>query len=112
MSFLQTIEEWDGGALASQLDEAMRDMAAAVVENQGPGKITLVISMKPNAENQAVMEAKVNVAAPRGRVGLRMVFVDGEGELHRRDPRQTDIADFLDKSKRNTTNNPTKEEGK
>lgn len=95
MTFLEMLTMIRDGALVAQLTDETKDVIASVVENGKKGSITLKITFEPNGESALTIIPEVTAKQAKAGVGKAVLFADGGGELHRRDPRQGDVEDYL-----------------
>lgn len=83
-----------GGAIAEDLSEQLARLVLAVLDTEKSGKLNLTITLKPNDGTVAVA-TELKVTTPQPTRGAGIFFADGEGNLLRRDPRQTDMFSSL-----------------
>jgi hypothetical protein len=89
-AFGDLLREHRNGSTHDELSDAMRDLVAAVVEENKVGKLTLTISIKPMGRGDGLeVAADIKVAAPKSRPGVSIFFASPENSLVRQDPRQT-----------------------
>lgn len=93
MKYRELIPQLDYGATEGELDEAIATVANAVKEQQKRGSITLTLTFDPVKHNEAQVEIteSIKVVTPqRGRASTTM-FIQKDGSLSRRDPRQPEL---------------------
>ena len=92
-TFADTIRQLSGGRLDELLLESMREVIAGVHNTGKPGKLTLILTVKPNEENRTVfIDPDVKTAVPKPNAGASLFFSNEEGELMRTDPLQPEFA--------------------
>lgn len=106
MTFLEMLTMIRDGALVAQLTDETKDVIASVVENGKKGSITLKITFEPNGESALTIIPEVTAKQAKAGIGKAVLFADGGGELHRRDPRQGDIEDHLRRVSSTTPRSP------
>jgi hypothetical protein len=91
--FAAFLHDQRGGVLHSELSEALAEVSQAVMLHNKGGKVTLTISVKPagNAEHTVFIGDDVKVQVPQAEKPTSMFFVDDEGNVSRRDPRQAEL---------------------
>lgn len=90
--FAAFVQEQRGGGLHGELSDALADLVNAVQETGKPGTLTLAVKVTPNKDGVTVMVTdKITVKAPEGDRGAAIFFVQGDGNLVRRDPRQIEL---------------------
>lgn len=91
--FAAWLQEQRNGALHTELSEALAEVAAAALEHNKPGKVTLTISVKPAAVGQPTVFVadEVKTVIPQAEKPTSLFFADGRGNLTRRDPRQAEL---------------------
>lgn len=90
-SFCDILRECQRGAALADLDDRLSELTAAVKQTRVAGKITLVLSMKPDGDNSVEVDTKVTLAKPNAKRGKSIFFVNQENDLVRNDPRQPDL---------------------
>lgn len=90
--FAAVIQEQRNGGLHSELSHELAALVAAVQETQKAGTLTLTMKVTPNRDGVTMMVTdKVVVKLPEGDRGAAIFFVEGDGNLVRKDPRQLEI---------------------
>lgn len=86
------LQEQRGSGLHGELSDALADVARAVSEHGKAGSLTLTVKLKPSKIDGAVeVEDDIKVKVPQADRGAALFFVDGDGNLSRRDPRQPEL---------------------
>lgn len=90
--FAAFIQEQRGGGLHGELSDAMQTLVQAVDEHRKPGTLTLTVKIAPNSDGATVtVSDKLVLKAPEGDRGAAIFFIDVDGNLVRRDPRQIEL---------------------
>jgi hypothetical protein len=90
--FAAFIQEQRGGGLHGELSHELANLVNAVQETQKPGTLTLTLKVAPNKDGVTVtVSDKIKAAVPEADRGAAIFFVQGDGNLVRRDPRQTEL---------------------
>jgi hypothetical protein len=82
------------GGTHDELTYGLHDLIAAVKDHGKAGSLTLTISVAPvgaGAERQVMVTDRVALKAPTGKRPTSMFFVDDDGNLTRKDPRQPEL---------------------
>lgn len=82
------------GMLHDELSDALNAMAESVRELDGAAKLTITITMKPAAKlagDIVEIADTVKVVLPEPARGSALWWVDGAGNLSRRDPNQPEL---------------------
>lgn len=98
--FAAWLQEQPGG-LHQELSDLLADLGAAVTEHEAGGQITLTVKMRPmpHADKSVVQvftDVKHSLPTPARAAG--MFFTDDHGNLHRDNPRQTQLPIIRDVS--------------
>lgn len=90
--FAAFLQEQRGGGLHGELSDAISEIVAACIEHDKKGQLVLTIDVKPNADGATVTIAdKIKAVIPEANRGAAIWFVDGEGNLSRRNPAQPEL---------------------
>lgn len=90
--FAAVIQEQRSGLLHSELSHELASLVSAVLSTGKAGTLTLAVKVTPNKDGVTVMVTdKVTVKMPEGERGAAVFFVQGDGNLVRRDPRQLEM---------------------
>ena len=93
MKIRELIPQLDYGATEDELNDAILAVALAVQEQQKAGSITLTLKFDPvkNNPSQVEITEAIRVVTPqRGRASTTL-FIQKDGTLSRRDPRQPEL---------------------
>lgn len=88
MAFLTTIAELAYGEAVAEYDTAINEMALAVKEHQKPGTMTIVLKFLPKGGDQIEVVDSYKVSKPEHGRQSTITYVQRDGSLSRRDPRQ------------------------
>lgn len=92
--FVEFLLQQAYGGTHDELTFGLHDLIAAVKDHGKGGSITLTIKVDPlgkGVERQVVVTDNVTVKAPTGKRPTSMFFVDDDGNLTRKDPRQPEL---------------------
>lgn len=90
--FAAVIQEQRNGGLHSELSHELAALVSAVQETQKPGTLTLTMKVAPNKDGVTMtVTDKVVAKIPENDRGAAIFFVQGDGNLVRRDPRQLEM---------------------
>lgn len=82
------------GGTHDELTYGLHDLIAAVKDHGKAGTLTLKISVAPvgkGDERQVMVTDAVTLKAPEGKRPTSIFFVDSDGNLTRKDPRQPEL---------------------
>lgn len=99
MNFNRTIQDIRDGQLLALLSDKLAEVVEAVAEHGKAGAISLTLKVKPNGEGAVTITSEVKAKSPEPTVGDAIFFVDDNGNLLRRNPRQADIEDEIAKKR-------------
>lgn len=91
MNILQLLEGLSGGRVMEDLDERLNEVLDAVNRTRKSGTVTLKIDLKPAKDSevsQVGVFADVSGTIPHVERNREYFYVDRDGNLSRRDPRQ------------------------
>lgn len=90
--FAAFIQEQRNGGLHGELSHGLAELVTAVQETQKPGTLTLTVKVQPNKDGVTMtVTDKVVSKLPEGDRGAAIFFIQGDGNLVRRDPRQLEM---------------------
>lgn len=90
--FAAFVQEQRSGGLHGELSDGLSELVTAVSEHRKAGTLTLTLKVTPNNDGVTVtVTDKVAVKAPEADRGAAIFFVDEDGNLLRRDPRQIEL---------------------
>lgn len=90
--FAAFVQQQRSGGLHGELSDALAELVTAVQETQRPGTLTLSIKVAANKDGSTVtVTDKVSTKIPEGDRGAAIFFIEGDGNLVRRDPRQIEL---------------------
>lgn len=90
-----------GGATHNELNEAVEDLARAVMSTNKPGSVSFTITIKPDGGNRIMVTDKVVLKSPEFNRAASMFFIDESGKPSRKDPNQMVLEEFRDVLKQN-----------
>jgi len=91
---LAVLLEMRNGLVASDLNSRFNEVLAAVLDNAGPGELTIKLKFAPSrlASGGAVIEIEAQhsttMKKPENKIGKSAFFVGRDGKLSRDDPNQ------------------------
>lgn len=97
INFLEFLQSFRRGELLSQADRELEKVVEAMAETGGDGKLVIELPFKLNKAGQIECTPKVKATVPQRPMGTGIYFADDEGRLSRRDPRQYDIEDEIER---------------
>lgn len=90
--FAAFLQEQRNGGLHGELSDAISEVVAAALEHGKKGQLVLTIDVKPNADGATVLITdKIKATVPEPNRGAAIWFVDGDGNLSRRNPAQPEL---------------------
>lgn len=90
--FIKLITELEYGQAVCDFDEAVRTVIAAVSEHQKPGALTIKLKFVPQGMgDQVTVEDSYKVERPERDRMKTIMYVQRDGGLSRRDPRQPEL---------------------
>lgn len=92
-NLLELIEQ---GGLLPDLAIELEDVAREARSTNKPGRVTLILTITPKGLDQVEFTAKVDAKAPRHDRSTTTLYVDGEGHLTTRNPRQLELSQLRD----------------
>lgn len=95
---LEWLREHRRGQMLFEMGEEMRRLVAAVAHTQKAGTLTLKISIKPDEQlgiGAVIVSDDVTVKAPKPTKSNSLFYINGDWDLQRHDPGQTNIIDEL-----------------
>ncbi len=99
--FAAFITEQRGGGLHGELSDALAELVLACLETGKKGKLVLEVAVASNKDLATVtVTDKIKVTAPEIDRGAAIYFADEDGNLSRRNPRQMELGDLREASKK------------
>lgn len=89
--FTQFLHEQRRGACHTDLSAALAEVAAAVVEHNKRGQITLTLKVEPMSDGMVQIIDDVVVKVPQGEKPASMFWVDENGNVQRSNPAQPEL---------------------
>lgn len=90
-SFTDIIADLSGGATFHELTDQLADLTRAVAETRRSGTLTLKLKLEPNGDLGIKITDEVAIKRPQPSRGTSLFFTTPDGDLLRRDPRQSDM---------------------
>jgi hypothetical protein len=95
-TFVNIVTALDRGAVIADLDDLMREATRSAQNAASKSKVTLELTIIPNGTGAGdtplfKVEAKCKITAPQTSRQPSNFFVDDDGNLSRRNPRQDEI---------------------
>lgn len=92
-TFADIVRQLSQGRFDAIAMEAFQEVVAAVHATGKSGKLTIVLTVKPNEEGRsAFVTPDVKSSPPNPKAGDSLYFTTADGELLRRDPDQPEFA--------------------
>lgn len=91
MSFIKTVSELAWGEAVGDYDEALRELSQAVKEHQKAGTLSITLKLTPLGGDQVQIDDSYKVTKPEKDRVKTITFVQRDGSLSRRDPRQPEL---------------------
>lgn len=104
IGFLEFLQGFRRGELLQQLNDQMEAVIAAMAETGVDGELSLKLPFKLNKAGQIECTPKVAAKVPTRPMGTGIYFADDDGRLSRRDPRQMDIEDEIERRRKTDIN--------
>ena len=81
------------GRAVAQATQMLNDVVMAVDMTNKPGSVTITIKVKPEkgGGSQKTIAVEVKAKKPEMDIPEAVFFSDGDGDLHRSDPAQSDL---------------------
>lgn len=90
-AFLNTLQMMRGGAVISDLSEALRKVTTAVRAEAKPGVLTLTLTFKPSGGGALNYVEEITTKLPKSAKQSTLAFVTEDGALQRNDPNQQEL---------------------
>jgi hypothetical protein len=97
MDFVHALMEMQSGRVADEINRQWKDLMGDILQNAGPGKITLQFKVTPKGVDgqgritQVEVDHDVKVVKPKRRTGASFFFTTADGQLSRKDQRQQEL---------------------
>ena len=87
------LREYRRGELVDRATDELNEIVRAVASTGRSGKLVLTLHVKSNRGegDQILLEAETKVTVPKAPLPTAIFFVDEDGGLHQRDPRQREM---------------------
>ena len=89
-NFVDVLSRLDRGRALPAIEDALAQLAQAVSAHQKKGKMTIEIAVSPSKMEDAILllDVDVKTSMPRPKRKASLFYADGQGGLHRDDPKQ------------------------
>lgn len=104
LNFLEFLQNFRRGELLTEGDEKMDELMTAIHKTGNGGEFTMKIKFKNNKAGQLEIDPSVTIKRPTRPLGTGIYFLTDEGRLTRRDPRQMDIEDEIERRRTGDVN--------
>lgn len=91
--FIRLINTHRGGALADELSRMLHNCTTAARDTGKMAEITLTLKLKPTGSTgtQLTITDNLKPKIPQPDRDMTLMFIDADGNLTRRDPRQSEL---------------------
>jgi hypothetical protein len=79
------------GRLVEEATAALAEVVRCVDELHKPGSVSITITVKPGDGNEKTLQATLSIKKPARDIPPAIFFSDDDGDLHRSDPRQSEM---------------------
>jgi flagellar hook assembly protein FlgD len=90
-TFTDIVGSLEGGRAFEQLNDHLAEVVQAVTQHRKVGEITITVKVLPNGDNAVSVIPAIKVKIPEAARAVTMFFTDENGNLLRRDPRQSEL---------------------
>lgn len=90
-TFSDVVGALNGGVTHQKLNDGLAEIVKAVGNTGKPGQITLKVKIAPNGKGGVTITDDIALKVPELPRGASVFFMDEEGNLLRRDPRQAEM---------------------
>ncbi len=90
-NFADVLGNLEGGVTFNQINDQLQELVLAVTQHRKAGEMTVTLKVAPNGETAVSVIAAFKAKVPEASRGTSVFFVDGGGNLLRRDPRQPEL---------------------
>lgn len=92
MSAIRLLQDHRGGATHEEISDAIREVVAAVTDEQKGGRVAINITIKPRGKGDGLDVAiETKAFPPKATAGVSTFFATKDNDLSRQDPRQTSM---------------------
>jgi hypothetical protein len=89
--FIAMLQQKAGGIALTDLDQALAEVVSRVTGTRKKGKLTLTITIKPNAKRGVQVLDDLKVDLPKDEVATSFFYAGDNGELLKNDPQQREL---------------------
>lgn len=97
LNFLEFVSSFRRGELLDEGNQKLNELMDAIQRTGGNGALTLKLNFKVNKAGQLEIQPDLTIKKPTRALGAGIYFVSDDGRLSRRDPRQMDIEDEIER---------------
>lgn len=97
LNFMQFLQAFRRGEVLAEADQQLRELVEAIDRTGAGGTLTLKLAFKVNKAGQIEVDPQVAIKAPKRALGTGIFYATEDGGLSRRDPRQMDIEDEIER---------------
>lgn len=97
LNFLEFLQTFRRGELLADGDQKLSELVESINLTQGAGSLALILKLKMNKAGQIEIIPSVKITKPTRTLGTGIYFASDEGRLTRRDPKQMDIEDEIER---------------
>lgn len=97
LNFLEFVSSFRRGELLDEGNQKLNELMDAIQRTGGNGDLTLKLKFKVNKAGQLEITPSLTISKPTRALGAGIYFVSNDGRLSRRDPRQMDIEDEIER---------------
>lgn len=97
LNFLEFVSGFRRGELLDEGNQKLNELMDAIQNTGGDGYLTLKMKFKVNKAGQLEVTPDLTIKKPTRSLGAGIYFVSDDGRLSRRDPRQMDIEDEIER---------------
>jgi hypothetical protein len=92
MSAIRLLQEHRAGATHDEISDAIREVVAAVTDEQKAGRVAINITVKPRGKGDGLdVAVECKAFPPKATPGVSTFFADKDNNLSRQDPRQANM---------------------
>ena len=97
LNFLEFIQSFRRGELLDEGNQKLNELMEAIGQTGAGGKLSLTFDLKVNKAGQLEITPNLTIKKPARALGTGIYFVSDDNRLTRRDPRQMDIEDEIER---------------
>jgi hypothetical protein len=97
LNFAELLTSFRRGELLDEGNQKLNELMTAIQTTGAGGEISLKLKFKVNKAGQLEITPELTSKRPTRALGTGIYFVSDEGQLTRRDPKQMDIEDEIER---------------